>query len=453
MEPLESFRQAEQVLANSALAGMAVSLRDGAVPAVLEDRARLLLHDLFSVTLAGARTPELGRLASSFPGAPGAVRPIGSALSTTPEHASFLDSVASCCLELDEGNKYAAGHPAAHVVFAAMAATRLSDRPVGGPRFVAAVVAGYEVAARFGRALDRDPGWHTHGHWGATGAATAAALVLGADAPQVAAAIDASTSLIHVTPWPVVLEGGFVRNLWIAGANRAGLDAARLALAGLVTNAGAAQHSLGRIVGRLDLDSLTHGLGDEWLVLKGYIKQHASCAYTHAVVDAIQELRRDDTWGADDVSAIEVRTHHLVGPLLGTDVDSRLRAMFSLPFVAAMACVADAVDPDAMDPAREHFARASELRRQVRVEIDPRLDGLLPDRRAAEVTVRLRDGSTLGVGVPNPLGDVDHFPMGPAQVLAKAVRLVGEEDANTVLEVVDSMATSDDVAGQLHRLP
>ena len=453
MEHGESFRQAEQLRATGELAGMAVSLRDDDLPAVLEDRPRLVLHDLFSVTLAGARTPELGRLARTFPGVSGTVRPIGSALSTTPESASFLDSVASCCLELDEGNKYAAGHPAAHVVFAAMAATRLSDEPVDGRRFIAAVVAGYEVAARFGRALDRDPGWHTHGHWGATGAATAAALVLGADARQVAAAIDASTSLIHVTPWPVVLEGGFVRNLWIAGANRAGLDAARLALAGLATDTGAAQHSLGRIVGRLDPDSLTQGLGDEWLVLKGYMKQHASCSYTHAVVDAIQELRRGAAWNGDDVSAIEVRTHHLVEPLLGPDTDSRLGAMFSLPFVAAMACVTDAVDPAAMDPAGEYFGRARELSSQVRVEIDSRIDGLLPDRRAAEVTVRLRDGSTLSAGVPNPVGDVDHFPFGSDEVAAKARRLVGDQDANTILEVVNSLAASVDVVATLDRLP
>jgi 2-methylcitrate dehydratase PrpD len=448
-----SFRQAEQMRATSELAGMAVSLRDRDLPAVLRERAGLLLHDLFSVTLAGARTPELGRLARTFPGAPGPVRPIGSALSTTPETASFLDSVASCCLELDEGNKYAAGHPAAHVVFAAMAATRLSDGPVDGRQFVAAVVAGYEVAARFGRALDRDPGWHTHGHWGATGAATAAALVLGADARQVAAAIDASTSLIHVTPWPVVLEGGFVRNLWIAGANRAGLDAARLALAGLATDTGAAQHSLGHIVGRLDPERLTQGLGDEWLVLKGYLKRHASCAYTHAVVDAIQELRRDAAWDADDLSVIEVRTHHLVEPLLGTDAESRLGAMFSLPFVAAMACVAGAVDPDSMDPAGKHFGRARELSRRVRVEIDPHLDALLPHRRAAEVTLRLRDGSTLGVGVPNPVGDIDHLPLGPGEVIDKAARLVGDQDAKTILEVVGSLAASDDVASDLYLLP
>ena len=49
-------------------------------------------------------------------------------------------------------------------------------------------------------------------------------------------------------------------------------------------------------MGRLDPDRLTQGLGDDWLVLKGYMKQHSSCSYTHAVVDAIQELRRDAAW-------------------------------------------------------------------------------------------------------------------------------------------------------------
>ncbi len=69
----ETFRQAEQLKATSELAALAVSLRDDDLPAALEERARLVLHDLFSVTLAGARTPELGRLAHTFPGAPGKV--------------------------------------------------------------------------------------------------------------------------------------------------------------------------------------------------------------------------------------------------------------------------------------------------------------------------------------------------------------------------------------------
>ena len=298
---------------------MAVSLRDEPLPTVLVERSHLLLLDLVAVTLSGARTPELQALAGTAPGPVGGTRTIGSAVSTTPEAAGFLDAVASCCLELDEGNKYAAGHPAAHVVFAAITAARLARGPVDGATFLSAVVAGYEVAARFGRATERDPRWHPHGHWGATGAATAAALVLGARQGQVAAAIDAATSLGQVTPWQVVLEGGFARNLWMSGANRAGLEAARLSLAGLVTNDGAAQHSLGSIVGSLDPAVLTTGLGSEWLVLEGYAKQHSSCSFTHAVVDAVQAIRHGADWTADDVTEVTVRTHRLAEPLLETE--------------------------------------------------------------------------------------------------------------------------------------
>jgi 2-methylcitrate dehydratase PrpD len=256
-----------------------------------------------------------------------------------------------------------------------------------------------------------------------------------------------------VTPWEVVLEGGFVRNLWMAGANRAGLEAARLSLAGLVTNDGAAQHSLGSIVGSLDPARLTVGLGSDWLVLEGYAKQHSSCSYTHAAVDAVQAIRRGAAWTADDVTEVVVHTHRLAEPLLETEPGNRLGAMFSLPFVTAMSLVSDAVDPDAMDPGGELFARARDLRSRVTVQLSPALDELLPRRRAAEVMVHLRDGTSIGLGVPNPIGDVDHFPFGEGEVLDKARRLVGAEDTSRIAEVVGALAGCDDVVRQLALLP
>jgi 2-methylcitrate dehydratase PrpD len=452
MDPT-SFRSTEQQAATAALARMAVGLRDEARPRAVEDRVGLVLLDLLAVTLAGARTPELGRLVTVAPGPGGDTRTIGSTLRTTPESAAHLDAVAACCLELDEGNKHATGHPAAHVVFAAMAAARLARRPVEGTTFVAAVAAGYEVAARFGRALQRDPRWHTHGNWGATGAATAATLVLGGDEDEVAAAIDASGSLMHVTPWSVVLEGGFVRNLWMAGANRAGVDSARLALAGLATNTGAIRYSLGELVGGLDAADLTRELGEDWLVLQGYAKQHSACSYTHPVIDAVQALRGGASWVAEDIDEIVVRTHHLAEPLVHTEASSRLGAMFSLPFVTAMAVVSDEVDPAAMDPEGPAFPQARELSERVRVELSASYDDLLPGRRAAEVSVRLRDGSTFSLGMPNPVGDVDHFPFGRDALVAKAERLVGTADTDRIREVVGALTGSIDVVAILERLP
>jgi 2-methylcitrate dehydratase PrpD len=451
--PTQTFRVAEQIDATRRLADLAHASRTGGVPDDVRSRIATMLADLLGVTLAGHRTPELIALTRAWATGDGPHATVGSTLTGSAETVAQLDAVAACCLELDEGNKHAAGHPAAHVVFAAIAAARLAGRTVGGPELVDAIAVGYEVAARFGHATVRDPRWHPHGHWGATGAACAASLVLGATRDQVAAAIDASTSLVQLTPWEVVLDGGFSRNLWIAGANRAGLDAARLALAGLVDNAGHAQHSLGDIAGSLDPAVLVDDLGGTWLTTQGYTKRHASCSYTHAAVDAVQALKASYGFGADDVERVTVRTHSLATPLFRRDPTSRLAAMFSLPFVVAAAVVSPAVDPAALEPEGEAFGRAQRLGERVDVSVGEHLDALLPDRRAVEVEVALRDGGPIALGVPNPVGDVDHFPMSADDVRVKLERLVGADDAARVLGAVAALVTASDAVDALRALP
>jgi 2-methylcitrate dehydratase PrpD len=453
MSTIETFRLAEQRSATAELAHFATACRHDGVPSEVQERIGVMLVDLLGVTLVGSRTPELRALTSVWRADDGTHATVGSVLTGSAETVAHLDAIAACCLELDEGNKHAAGHPAAHVVFAAVAAARIADRPVSGRELLDAIAVGYEVAARFGRAVVRDPRWHTHGHWGATGAACAAAMVLDATTDQIAAAIDASTTLVQVTPWEVVLRGGFSRNLWIAGANRAGLDAARLALAGLVDNAGNAQHTLGDIVGSLDPAVLVDHLGEVWLTTQGYTKQHASCSYTHAAVDAVQALKASNGLDPADVATVTVHTHSLATPLFQRDPSSRLAAMFSLPFVVAAAVVSPAIDATTLDPSGPLFAVAQELSARVEVDASPSLDALLPHRRAAEVTITLRDGTELGLGVPNPIGDVDHFPMSADDVTAKLHRLVGEDDTARIAAVVAALAVGDDAVATLRSLP
>lgn len=440
-----TFRSAKHISAVQALAAMATRLRDQPLPAALTTRASVLLLDLFGVTVAGARTRELRELAGRWVAEEGVTAPMGSPISTTVESAAVLDALASCCLELDEGNKYAAGHPAAHVVPAAVAAARLAKSPVSGQTFLTAVIAGYEVAARFGYALTRDHRWHTHGHWGATGAATAVAMIWNADVEGVAAAIDASSALVHVAPWALVLDGNFARNLWIAGAVRAGLDAARLSAAGLVGNTGAIEHTLGDIVGSLDLDRLTDALGERWLTVAGYAKQHASCSYTHAAVDTVQSLRADATWTSDDVETVHVRTHSLAEPLFGRHPSTRLAAMFSLPFVVSAALIADSIDGETLDPDSVTFAAAEAFSDRVSVEVSPELDALLPHRRAAEVRIELTNGEHVTAASPNPIGDVDHFPMNRHAIQQKIARLIGAADAAAIAAAVDRLPVCADV--------
>jgi 2-methylcitrate dehydratase PrpD len=431
------------------------------VPDAVRDRLPVVLTDLFGATVAGMRTAELRRLVAAWPLPAGAHPLPGTDLTTTPESAALLAATAACSQELDEGNKHAAGHPAAHVVFAAVAAAQqASDAgvPVSGERFLAAMAGGYEVAARFGRAVRRGASWHTHGHWGTTGAACAASVVLGSTPAQVAAAIDAATGTMTVAPWATVLAGDFTRNLWMGQANLGGLSAAHLARAGLVANRGGAEASLA-LVGELEPGTLTADLGERWLAAEGYLKQHSACSYTHAAVDLVQSLCAAGGWGPSDVARVHVGTHSLARPLLQRNPASRLAAMFSLPFVVSMAVVSGSVDPEVMEPGTPAFEEAQDFSKRVDVEVVDELDAWLPDRRVTQVRLDLRDGTRVSLAQPDPIGDTAHFPFDEDAIVAKLDRLLGTgrdrsgPTARDLLGAVRALVDADDVVAALAELP
>ena len=433
------------------LAAFAVGLSYESLPQAVRDRLAPMLTDLWGVAAAGGGTPEMQALAAAWQAGPGPSPVLGTPLSTSPETAAFLNAVAACELELDEGNKHAQGHPAVHVVFAAMAAVQLASRPVTGREFLTAVAAGYEVAARFGRSLSRNPLWHTHGHWGATGAACAAALIRGLPTARVAAAIDAAAGLVQAAPWAMVLDGQFTRNLWAAGANLAGLNAARLAAAGLAGNNGAAAATLGTLVGTLDPAELTRGLGRDWLLTQGYAKLHSSCSYTHGAVDLALELR-PQPFDPEQISEVLVLTHSLASPLFATTATNRLSAMFSFPFVVANALLQGEISPASMEPHGSTFDAARRLSNKVTVEASPEYDLLLPSQRRTRLEIRYTDGTVAAAEAPNPRGDVDYHPLGRDGIRTKLGGLIGAGPAERLDRAVHGLADEPDAAASLNTL-
>jgi 2-methylcitrate dehydratase PrpD len=70
--------------------------------------------------LAGAGTPEVQAMAAQFQEG-GASPLVGLGRTSSADASCWVNGAAVCCLELDEGSKYVRGHPAAHVVPAALA--------------------------------------------------------------------------------------------------------------------------------------------------------------------------------------------------------------------------------------------------------------------------------------------------------------------------------------------
>lgn len=421
------------------------------VPAAVRRRLALVVLDHLAVTVAGHGTREGARLAATTDPADGPVPIPGTGRRGTVEQATWLNGIACCGLELDEGNKYARGHPAAHV--APITLARAAATAVAGPDLGAALLAGYEVAARAGAATRLHPGVHPHGNWGALGAAAAVARLAGDDAATTSAAIGAAGGLVLATPFATVLASNRVRDAWIAHANLAGLHARTLAAAGMATAAATVAATLGGLLGELDPEVLGADLGQRWTVTEGYFKQHASCSYTHPPADAVLALR--DRFDPAAVRAVHVRTHHLAAALADLRRDDRLAAMFSIPYVVAVAAAHGDCAPTRFDDAHRHDPDLARLAETVTVAHDPDLDRRLPTERVAVVEVTLADGTTLQSEVPNPVGDVDHHPFDRARVEAKAADLLAplDLDATVLVSVVDDLFTTDDVGPVLARLP
>ncbi|MGW9402838.1 MmgE/PrpD family protein [Arthrobacter sp. NPDC055585] len=434
------------------LAGFAAELTYDTLPAPVLDRLPVMLTDLLGVTIAGNRTPEMRAVLAAWRSEPGTRPVLGTDAAFGAEQAALLNAAGACCLELDEGNKHAQGHPAVHVVFAALAAAQLQGETVSGQRFLTAVAAGYEVAARFGQAMTRHPDWHPHGHWGATGAACAAALISGLPASRVAAAMDAAAGLVNAAPWQLVLDGNFTRNFWAGGANLAGLHAARLSAAGVVGNSGAAAAVLGGLAGTLEPTALVRDLGTDWLLSRGYSKLHSSCSFTHGAVDLALELReetadRSGAVSADSIDQIRVITHSLAAPLFGIQPDNRLSGMFSYPFVLSVALLQGEVTPATMDPEHPGAGTARTLAEKVTVQASPEYDALLPGERRSCLEIRWANGRVSRAESPNPRGDADFHPLDAAGVQAKLSALLGARSAQRVAGVVHRLPDAADTAG------
>jgi 2-methylcitrate dehydratase PrpD len=276
-----------------------------------------------------------------------------------------------------------------------------------GADTAAALLAAYEVAARFGRATTLRAGAHPHGSWGVPGAAAGCARLLGLPPGAAAAAIDTAAGMVIAGHFDSATQGNPVRNAWLGASATSGLAAARMAAAGMARTTGTAALSLGTLLGEFDAGELTADLCTRWDITRGYFKRHASCSFTHPAADAVLELRAHPAFRADGITHVLVESHVLGAGLSSVDWSNRLSAMFSTPFVVATAALAGEVGPESPLDDPDVQALASRVRLVEAGDLTTRL----PAERAARVTVAFDDGTSLTREVPNPVGDADHHPL------------------------------------------
>ena len=157
-----------------ALARFVAETSEETIPAAVRDRAALVVADSVGAILAGSQEPEVRRLQAGAERAVGPATVLGEGFPRVePWWAITANGLAGTMLELDEGNRFARGHPGIHVLPAALAEAERLGR--GGSALLSALIVGYDVAARLGGGAPIRSGMHMHGVHGAVGAAAAVA--------------------------------------------------------------------------------------------------------------------------------------------------------------------------------------------------------------------------------------------------------------------------------------
>ena len=147
------------------------------------DWAKYLCLDFAGVTLNGSTTDSAKTVVKALEdvGRSGPSAVIGTDKRVLPEYAALANGTAFHSIEMDDINNEASLHPGVVAFPTALAMADITQ--VSGKEFISAVVAGYDVIVRLGRALKPKEhygrGFHPTGTCGAFGAAAVSARLLG----------------------------------------------------------------------------------------------------------------------------------------------------------------------------------------------------------------------------------------------------------------------------------
>jgi 2-methylcitrate dehydratase PrpD len=436
------------------LAEHAASWRGRPIPAELERHARRALVDWFAALLAGARMPPASLLAPALkegsPLGPGAVCYVDGTRGSV-RRAALLNATASHAPEFDDIHRDSGYHPGCPTIAPALAAVQAQGADMA--TLLRAVIAGYEVGCRIGMAVQPSHYryWHTTGTVGTFGAATAVSVVLGSDAERTAHAI--ATAATMAGGLQQAFRGaGMSKPLHAGHAAEAGALAALAAASG-VTGAlevldGPVGFAAATSEDRGNWDKALAGLGETQAIAAITFKNHGCCGHIFAGLDGLRAMQREAGFNADEVEAIHVAGYGPTKEICDRpDAATEQEARFSMQYCAAALLLLGGVRLAAFAPERLADPAIRALMTRVTVSLDPELADAYPGKRAARVTVRLKDGRELRHFQPTRKGDPD-MPLTDEELSEKFLELAGPAvGAAAAREVLDRLWSGDQVPG------
>ena len=430
------------------LAELALAMRPEDISASMKEAAKRCVLDLLGAAWAGHESASARAfqhmVRKSF--GPGKSTIWFTGESMCASAAALANAASASALDLDDGHRGAAGHPGASIIPAAFAVAQevgASDLDI-----LTAIVVGYEIACRVGAARDfsKLPTLST-GRWCAYGAAAATARLRGLPAPVLAQALGIAGSQV-----PDLAASGYSQVMGnhvkegIPWATMLGLVAVDLAQEGFTGPLDILDHP-----DYFHPDQIPAMPAGDWAIENIYFKPYSSCRWSHAAIDALVSILKENRLTFDAIDRVTVATFERALRLNNyPDPSSLESAQYSIPFCLGVAAVKG---PASLLPLKETSLDDSDIinfARRVTLTMDTGLNDLFPHKTPARVRVET-PAESIEKTVTDPSGDPAN-PMTQTELEAKFYRLTHRFlSADKQQQIIQSVMTGKFLPPQMLR--
>lgn len=350
------------------------------------------------------------------------------------EMAAFANAAMSRMLDLDDGHRFAFGHPGGILVPAALAVGEITG--ASGRDVIVALVAGYDVYARLGAAINpssyHERGFDATGVCGSVAVAAVVAKLYKLDAEKTKdamgiAGLQAGGIIEYQndgTMGKVLCPG------WSTSTGIKAVDLAELGFTGPELIFEGKKGFFQAFANQYDPARLTAGLGETYGIMQNYFKLYACMRGLHCALDAMLSLRATYSLTSDKVKKITVKASTFVDRLNKPHPQTMVGAQCSLPFTIATALKYGLVDEVSLDKGLNNN-ELSAIEDKIEVIIDDKVQAYVtanPDNwTSVEIEVITTDDQKVSEWATVALGEPEK-PLSWQQLEAKFTQLLANTD-------------------------
>ena len=398
------------------------------LPAGCRTDSKHRLLDIAGVCLAAWDAPEIKQTMTALTEGvePGPATVLGCPNGSRTSTAALVNGILAHAEDYDDTHTEAVVHPSAAVIPAALAAAE--DVRASGAELLRAIALGMECSVRVGLAARggfHAKGFHTTAIAAPFGSCIAAGVLLDLTENQLVNALGLAGSMAAGL-FEFIAEGSNVKLMHTGWGAQSGIQAARLAQAGMTGPASVFEGRYGlfraHLDGGFDAEVISADLGTRWHQLDTSFKPYPCCHFLHAVIDAFEALRRKHAFAPQDIETCTCLIPPGALPVVSEPANSKLNpptgyaAKFSLAYTVA-ALIADGHVGLGTYRAVRTDERMRGLMNRIRAERDPESEQY-PKSFGAAVRVRLRDGREVFHREVHHRGGTDR-PMVESEIVAK----------------------------------